>query len=263
MDQTTFGKHLNTRWLGQTRREFESISSTSEVAQTLRREGRAVSGLAVVSRHQTAGRGRMGRQWISPAHAGLYTSFVVYPPKLSGILSLLAGVALSEAVERLVEGTPGLKWPNDGIINGKKYGGILVEAGQDPEPWAIIGVGVNVLGTPSATLPYATTLAEACHYEGSVERLWGELCSRLEFWYDTWIQSGADGIVARWQSYSVTLGQEIAAIKNGEQILGVAESVDEEGALWIRDAGEKRIRVVSGEVSIRLPNGDYASFASS
>lgn len=247
------------RWLGKDLTRLDSVGSTNQVLRERMRQEEVPAGAAVMAGRQTAGRGRMGRAWWSPPDQGLYVSVLLYPPPLrqGGILSLLAGVALTDAVRTLTGLSPGLKWPNDAVMRGKKYAGILVEGGTDPRPWAIVGMGINVRGTVPGEFPQATTISQQAGREIDREELWETLAPALETWYERWESEGNAPVAEAWRRASVTLGQEVEAWAASGRITGIAEDIAEDGALLIRQ-GSRCIPVISGEVSLRLANGDYA-----
>lgn len=120
----------------------ERVSSTNDELRALAEKGMA-EGLVLVAEEQTAGRGRRGAEWFSPKGESLAFSVLLRPldPKAFWHrLSLVAGLAVAEAVERFVP-LAEIKWPNDVLIGGKKIAGILVEAGSD---FVIVGIGINV-----------------------------------------------------------------------------------------------------------------------
>ncbi|HWL39419.1 MAG TPA: biotin--[acetyl-CoA-carboxylase] ligase [Gemmatimonadaceae bacterium] len=126
---------------------FESVASTMDVAHRLAGEG-APAGTVVLADRQTAGRGRAGKSWVSAQGAGIWLTMIERPLSSSGleVLSLRAGLALAEALDRFAPEPIRLKWPNDLYVEGGKLGGILVEARwrEQSVEWVAIGVGVNV-----------------------------------------------------------------------------------------------------------------------
>ncbi len=250
----------DTRWLGQDLTVMESVGSTNQVLRERLKQGHLAPGSTVIAREQTAGRGRLGRVWQSPAGQGLYTSVLVYPPpaRYGGILSLLAGVALSDAVRRVCGVPCGLKWPNDGVIGGKKYAGILVEAGSHPEIWAVIGMGVNVRGTVPEEMAAATTLARAAGQEVDPAVLWLELAKALETRYEQWVSTGDHPVAEAWRAVTTTVGQMVVVSGPGGGFTGKAVDIDDSGALLVEGPAGV-VPVSSGEVSVRLTNGDYTA----
>ncbi len=245
-------------WLGQDLTVFPRVGSTNQVLRERLSQENVPLGATVIALEQTAGRGRLGRVWTSLKGQGLYVSVVLYPPSLpqGGILSLLAGVALTDAVRDLTKMDAGLKWPNDGIIHGKKYAGILVEAGRLAIPWAIFGLGINVNGQAPEEFSHAITLAQAGADSLTLEALWQKLSHYLEARYERWLVDGHESILSAWRRYSVTLGHEVVAQGLSGTVTGVAEDIDEQGRLLIRHAS-RLIPISSGELSVRAANGSY------
>src|SRR5512145_2072069 len=138
---------LNTHDLGQVVHWYEELGSTNDRAKELADEG-AEHGEVVVAEAQTAGRGRRGRSWASPARRNLYFSVVLrpeLPPTRAAEITLVASVAICDALRQAgVEA--GIKWPNDLLASGRKIAGILTELAAEPEQvqWVVLGVGVNV-----------------------------------------------------------------------------------------------------------------------
>jgi BirA family biotin operon repressor/biotin-[acetyl-CoA-carboxylase] ligase len=137
--------------IGRPHRHFRTIGSTNDVARSLAEVG-CVSGTLVTSEEQTAGRGRQGRPWQTPAGAALAWSMVLRRSiEVPGTLPLQVGVAVCEAVESLGVQRAQVKWPNDVWVEGRKCAGILVEA-RPRDGWAVIGIGLN-LAISEADLP--------------------------------------------------------------------------------------------------------------
>ena len=129
---------------------FDEIDSTQEAARELAAERRRRRAPLVIAEQQTAGRGRMGRTWHSPSGVNLYTTIILRPPiPLADVprLSLVAGVAAAEALEREAPGIVALKWPNDVWLRGRKAGGIIAEAVTDARQnldCVLLGIGLNI-----------------------------------------------------------------------------------------------------------------------
>ncbi len=192
---------------------LESVPSTQDVARGL------PIGSVVVTDHQSAGRGRLDRRWEAPPGTALLASFVL--PR-HPLLSLAAGVAAAEACGPGV----GLKWPNDLVIDGRKAGGILVEVAQDR---AIVGIGINLTAAP----PGAATIAQS--RDALLESLRAQLAR--------WAVADPSEVLDRWRRLSVTLGREVRVELPGRVLEGVAEDIDDSGALIV--AGE---HVSAGDV---------------
>jgi BirA family biotin operon repressor/biotin-[acetyl-CoA-carboxylase] ligase len=255
------GPGLTTRLFGRTIEYRDSVGSTNELAKQLARVG-APEGLLVIADEQTAGKGRLGRAWSTPRGAALAMSLLLrpdLPPYHAPRITLAAAVAVCEAV-REVTGLPaGIKWPNDLQINGRKFCGILteMEAEIDRVAFVVLGIGLNVHQKDEEMDPAFRESATSLAMEGarSLRRaaLVQAILARFEFIYQDVVDGRFDRVLDRWRALSVTLGAAVRALSvNGEvQVEGVAEAVDEEGALLIRDAAGHLHRVASGEVSIR------------
>lgn len=251
---------LATTWLGYPTTILDQVDSTNSWLKERWQSGVERNGAAVWADTQTNGRGRLGRSWESPPGSNIYTSVLLEPPKdrLAGVLSLAAGVAVAQAVRRLTGLDARIKWPNDAVIAGRKFCGILVQAGTEPTPWAIVGIGINVTGKVGESFPHAISLEAAG--AGSVVRedLWLALIRELEMAYDTWLARGDGWAVHAWEAVNATLGQEVRVERPGQvPWIGWAERIDPDGGLWV--VGPRgRVKVVAGEVSLRLADGRYA-----
>ena len=239
----------------------DSLDSTNSELRRLWAQGDAEDGMAVVAEQQTEGRGRLGRQWISPKGSGLYVSVLVQPQRaMDPLLGFAAAVALSETVSAVTGIKPGIKWPNDGVIMGKKYAGILVEASKTPRPHAIVGVGVNVHGSFGNAVPTATTLDQATE-PLRVDRtvLLDQFLRRLAYWTGIWQQARNAEILANWRVFHVLPGAFVQIWQNDMALMqGRVKDVDRYGHLILDTEGGHTHRVTAGEVSVRLADGGYA-----
>jgi BirA family biotin operon repressor/biotin-[acetyl-CoA-carboxylase] ligase len=180
-----------------------SVSSTQDIAR-----GMPV-GSIVVAQHQEAGRGRAGKRWEAPPGSALLASFVLRP---NPILSLAAGVAAAEACGAEVR----LKWPNDLLLDGRKLGGILVEATAGK---AVCGIGINLTSAPTG----------AARLDQPAEALLARLTERLDFW----CSAPAATVLDRWRELSVTLGRRVRVDLPGRAFEGVAEDIGAGGELIV------------------------------
>lgn len=180
-----------------------SVTSTQEVARDL------PIGSVVVADHQTAGRGRLDREWQAPPSTALLVSFVLARHPL---MSLAAGVAAAEACGPGVR----LKWPNDLMLEGRKLGGILVEAFGGK---AIVGIGVNLTWAP----PGAARL----------ERNRNELLDILQSNLATWTTAANATILERWRQLSDTIGRRVRVELPGRTFEGTADDIAEDGSLIV------------------------------
>ncbi len=226
---------------------FERVPSTMDVAARLAEQGEP-EGTLVWARRQERGRGRLGRAWASP-EGGIYLSLIVRPPvpvSRRAQLSLVAGVAVAEAIHEVTRLGPQIRWPNDLLLDGRKVAGILVEGKGDA---AIVGIGINV-GRDARALPeHAISLAAhgpAC----DPYRLAGTLCGRFEAWYDAWISEGFRPIRHELRRWIGLFGGLVRLTRGSEEIEGQALDVDEDGRLLVRcDSGLVRAFEM-GDVSL-------------
>lgn len=253
---------LTTRAFGRTVEYRESVGSTNELAKQLARAG-GPEGLLVIADEQTAGKGRLGRSWSTPKGAALAMSLVLrpdLPPYLAPRVTLVAAVAVAEAVRDVAGVAAGIKWPNDIQVEARKLCGILTEMEAEVERIAFVvcGIGVNVnldrADMPAEFRETATSLM--LERGGRLERapLAAAILARFETGYDSLVRGRFDQVLDRWRRLSVTLGQQVRvlSVSGAPTLEGTAVDVDEDGALLVRASatGEEH-RVLAGEVSLR------------
>lgn len=196
---------------------------------------------------QSGGRGRYGRPWISDA-GNLYLSVILRetrPLAQCAQLSFVAALALADTIP---DTGVRLKWPNDVLIRNKKTAGILLEAGGDnASPWILIGIGVNVAHNPIDT-PYAATCLAAEGLPTDLDALCGTLTEGIDRWRGIWHKQGAAALHQAWLARAKGVGEPIRVRLRQRQIDGVFESLDAEGRLIVRTAGNKRHAIAAGDV---------------
>ena len=244
---------------------YVTVPSTNDLAGALAERG-AREGCSVIAEAQSAGRGRHGRAWSSPPGAGLYISTILRPPTHAlSLLTIAAGVAVAEAVQSATGLDPSLKWPNDVYAGDRKLAGVLAEAGtmddgeDDTEQgsadlygprlkYVVLGIGINVM--PAAHPPEVTVRATSIEEElgRGIDRglLLTECFVSLATRYEELRQGRTEGVLSAWRTRSAaTLGRTVEWDAGGRR--GVAEDVDETGALLVRTA-EGLEKVISGEI---------------
>jgi BirA family transcriptional regulator, biotin operon repressor / biotin---[acetyl-CoA-carboxylase] ligase len=231
-------------------------STNADVAEAARTG--ASEGLVIVAEQQLAGRGRRDRTWVSPPRAGLTLSVLLrpgsqVPQRQWGWLSLLAGVALRETVERRAEINAELKWPNDLLVGEAKAAGILAEMVDDA---VIVGLGLNVT-TRVDELPPAQMKATSLQLAGAAvtdrELLLRDLLRGLAAWYAGWREAGGDaemcGLLAAYRERCTTIGREVRVqVPGGPDLIGTATTVDNDGQLVVRTVDGSTKRVSAGDV---------------
>ena len=180
-----------------------SVTSTQDIARDL------PIGSIVVADHQSAGRGRLERRWEAPPGTALLVSFVL---ERNPVLSLAAGVAAARACGDDVR----LKWPNDLMLDGRKLGGILVEASADK---AVCGIGINLTWAPEGA--------------ARLDQPRDEVLERLTDEIRRWTGAPADVVLGRWRELSATLGRRVRVELAGQTTDGIAEDIGPHGELIV------------------------------
>jgi BirA family biotin operon repressor/biotin-[acetyl-CoA-carboxylase] ligase len=247
---------LGTRVLGCKICHYHRVDSTNNAAKKLAEEG-APEGTVVIAEQQTKGRGRMNRSWHSPA-GGIWMSVIlkprVPPYQVQGI-TLVAAVAVVNAIKKVTGLVPLIKWPNDIYLEGKKVCGILTEMkGEvDQVNYLIIGIGLNVNSDSRQLEKEASGAGTLAMYLGqNVDRksLVREMLSQLETNYFHYCREGISSILNQWRQNSLTLGRNVV-LKMGEKVFaGVAEDITPEGGLLLRDHHGRTKVFYSGEVTV-------------
>lgn len=236
------------------------VDSTNNYAKQIA-QGGAPDGTVVLAETQTGGRGRMGRSFSSPAGLGLYLTVLLrpnLPAEALGSLTTLAAVAVCDAVEAVCGVRPGVKWPNDPVMDGKKLCGILTELSIEAESgmadFVVIGAGVNVRQTPADFPPEVRETATSIFQQtGKTIRraaLAAEMISALSR-IPAALQSGMESWMARYRADCVTVGRQVRVLRGQHAREAFADGVDEDGALLVTWDDGTRGRVFSGEVSVR------------
>ncbi len=190
---------LGTKQIGKRIHILSQAASTNEVAFHLALKG-AEEGVVVLAESQTKGKGRIGRSWESPAGVNIYLSIILRPrivPGKTPLITLMAAVACAEAIEEVAGLLPGIKWPNDLLLEGKKLGGILTEADMELDRinFVVVGIGINVNMTrtsfPASIKETATSLRQALGGEISRIALIKSILRYTEQWYNRRRSRGA------------------------------------------------------------------------
>ncbi len=227
-----------------------ALDSTNSTAMALARQG-AAEGMLVTTDDQTAGRGRMGRVWQSLPNEQLALSLVLHPTFPPQFLVMASALAVAEAIEITTGLRPGIKWPNDVLVGGRKVCGILIETS---EAIAVLGIGVNVNGSLANShelAARATTLAAALGHPTAREPIFIELVRRLDRLYAA-LKAGGERAQRlmrdSWRARLVTLGQHVTIQQAESTLTGVAQDVDESGALILVADDGTRQTVTWGDV---------------
>lgn len=254
---------LQTSRLGRRAVCLEWTGSTNSDAAALGREG-AEEGTVVIADAQSAGRGRLGRSWVSRPGVNLYMSVLLrpaIPPARAPQLSLVAGLAVASVLEDVVAGAGGavldarIKWPNDVLVGGRKICGILteIEAEADRVSFIVVGIGVNLNCDADAFPPELRDIATSARLAGGarVDRTLfaARLLAELERLYDRFLADGFSALCATWNARAALIGSAVTVSGAGEDVSGTCIGIDADGALLV-DAGHGPRRVLAGDVTI-------------
>lgn len=249
---------LETEWFGNRILYFDTLDSTSNEIKRQAEKG-GEEGLLVIAESQTAGRGRRGRTWQSPAGSGIWMSFLLRPdisPEKASALTLVAAMGAAAAVREELGLNALIKWPNDIVINGRKLVGILTEMSTDMEciDYIVVGIGINVNNAsfPEELRDRATSLAAECGHRVRRGRIAAAFGKHFERCYKIFLEDG--GMVRlreEYESVLVNRGAEIAVIgPEGERRLR-ALGINAAGELVAEDGFGNKENIRAGEVSVR------------
>ena len=248
---------LNTRFIGRNLYHFYDVDSTNLFAARLLTHAHKVpEGTVILAESQTAGRGRLGRSWHSEREAGIYFSVVLFPkapPSLAPLFTLAAAVAMHEAVERYTGLDIDIKWPNDLLIAGRKFCGILseIQAEVDLVKTMIVGVGVNVNHErlPDDIRDRATSLRIASGRIQSRIEILLEFFEQFENIYMEFERKGPAGIIERWTRFSsFANGRKIEIHDGVRKVAGVTRGLNPLGALRVEQKRGQVEEIYSGDV---------------
>jgi BirA family biotin operon repressor/biotin-[acetyl-CoA-carboxylase] ligase len=245
--------------LGFNLHRFEEVGSTNDVAKELAQQGGA-EGTAVLAEAQTAGRGRLQRTWASPKGKGIYLSVILRPPislAQTAQITMLAAVAVAQAIQRFSGLEARTKWPNDVVIGDKKVCGILTEVSAQATNlrFAVVGIGINVSMTrddlPEEVRDSATSLAIESGQPLDREPVLQAVLQSLSVYYHRYRTQPFGSILDEYKSLDIALGNVVTVFDNSARIVGIAEDIDELGTLTLRLPDGQRQKVMTGKVSLR------------
>lgn len=226
---------------------YQELESTNCLALQLIKNNSINHNQIILADLQTAGKGRMGKNWASP-EGNLYFSLILKPQKpinISAQLSFLSAVAMGLTLAKFgAEKKINYKWPNDILIDGKKVAGILLESDAD---FVVLGVGVNIKFYPENTTYPATSLHQEDFIISNKENLLKKFLENFSNLYQKWLNFGFAPIRNLWLAEAFNLGKEIKVNLPGKSLSGVFKDVNKEGNLVLEIDG-KVVLIGSGEV---------------
>ena len=245
---------LDTRWAGRSIVSLKSVDSTNRYARALAAQG-APAGTLVVAEEQTAGRGRRGRGWISPAGEGVFMSLILRPqshPSEVARLSMQTALAVALSIAQTTGLDARIKWPNDIVCGGRKVCGMLLEMNADEQAVhdVVAGIGINVHQTQ-----FAPEIAQTA---SSLDLLSGQRVCRaalvrafLEAFERTEALAAQGALMDAYRARSATLGQRVQVIAPAGSFNGTALEVTDSGSLIVEDEEGQRREVLAADVSVR------------
>jgi len=253
---------------------FRSVGSTNTLAREMARQGEP-GGLLVLADEQTTGRGRLGRSFHSPAGQGLWFTLLLRPAPgrtVSPAVTLIAGVAVCEALQSAGLRDASVKWPNDILLAGVKVAGILAESGFDIDqrPYLVLGIGINLTNEsfPPELSGIATSVQLSAGKQLERNTLLQDILTRLADLERTLTRVGFQQIRPRYRVCSSTIGREILLVdpsgsqpgqviraeEAGTERLYQCLDIADDGSLVLQDRQGRIFQQNSGEISLRYPS---------
>ncbi len=236
---------------------FFKIDSTNTVAMHLAERGEP-HGALVLAEEQTGGRGRAGRSWVSEKSVGIYCTILLRPPispAHAPLLTLVAGLAARDAAAEELDTAPDIRWPNDLLVGGRKFAGILTEMHAEPDRihYAVVGIGMNVNQSkmPAEIAATATSLRIETKKSHSRLELLIRTLRHFDGYYDQFISGGAQPVLRRFAEVSSYFrGKRVRITTSTETFTGTTAGLEPSGVLRVaRDDGNGTELVLSGDVA--------------
>lgn len=250
---------LSTNYVGKEIYYFPELKSTNIRAKEKALHGaeEISEGTLIVAERQSAGKGRLGREWFSPV-GGIWFSVILYPqlsPSYISRITLMTAVAVVKSIKICTQIKSQIKWPNDILINEKKVCGILTEmsAELDIINWVVVGIGINVniehREFPEDIQENTISLKETSGKEISRVKLAQTFLQEFEKYYEILKRREFSSILKEWKLYSHTLGKKIR-VDIGERIItGEAVDINEEGSLILKKEDGELLEIISGTIT--------------
>lgn len=256
IDQLQIIDGLSTKVFGKKVYSFDSIDSTNTFAKKIE-QGEAPHGTVVIADEQTAGRGRLQRNWISARGKNLLFSVILNPDfdqEKIALLPFAGALAVSDAIESVTGLSPTCKWPNDVLINAKKVCGMLLEStsGTSSIERIVLGIGVNVNQTefPGDLLYKASSLKNEAGIDIDRVRLLRSILEALEMRYQQLSTFPADRLLNDWRMKALLFGKKIIVLEHEFSFPATAIDVAEDGSLIIETEDGTKRNIYAGDVSL-------------
>ena len=249
---------LKTRIFGTKIYTFETIDSTNNCAKAVAACG-AVEGTVVFSEQQTSGKGRLGRLWVANPNENLTFSVILRPritPDQLDVLPLYVAVAVAQAVEKATGLDVVCKWPNDLLIRGKKFAGILIEGSvkQNNVEYVVVGIGINVNQRQFAADLASKATSLQLEGKGEIDRaiLFRETLVSLESNYTKVSSDGFDSVLPLWLGRTKMLNKPVSVLQQGQTFTGIMKGLSPEGGLVLLADGIEKVLTAPEATVIRM-----------
>ncbi len=235
---------------------YERLTSTNDMAKRFALDG-CKEFFFVAANSQTAGKGRLGREWESPHNKNIYISVVLYPDigfESVAQITLISGLAVVKTIRDMTKADAKIKWPNDVLINGKKVVGILTEMQAEVNRilFAVVGIGINVNQTvfDDELKEKATSILLESGIKYKRSEMIAKLMQMLKEYYKIFCEKGFGVFLDEYKKICINLDREVTAVSKGQRINGIAVDISENGELVI-DTGDGLVNISSGEATLR------------
>ena len=255
LDMTRVSAELGDAVIGTIIHYDQITGSTMDDARELARDGER-EGTVVVAEEQNKGRGRFNRAWVSPPGLNLYFTVILRPePSQLPYVNMAASLAVFDTAAQFAELRPAVKWPNDVRVGGRKLSGILIETEFEGDrlSHALVGIGINVnldVSKHPEIADIATSLRSEAGREFDRSDALRATLANLDIWYAR-VKAG-ESLTRKWAATLETLGKRVEFRWRDQIIVGLAESVDDQGNLTILQPDGERVSAVAGEVTSQV-----------
>lgn len=256
-------KHLTSSVMGRKIMYFDSLESTNTTAKDLADKGQE-HGTVIVGEEQSAGKGRLGRSWVSPKYKGIWMSFILRPeinPMLIAKITQVGAAAVVKAGEEMNLDLK-VKWPNDIILNDKKICGILTEMSSELNQinYVILGIGINanldLEDFDEELVEKASSIKMELGEAVDRKELVGKIINNFEKLYDSFMADGRGlDSISICREKSILIGREVRVIKGGKSTEAKVLDLNDDGELVVKKKNGEVEKLFSGEVSVRGKNG--------
>lgn len=258
LTESEIQSRLSAKWAGCEVYCYERIDSTNNAAKRAAEQG-GVHGALFLAEQQSSGKGRRGRSWVSPPGTGIWMTILLRPqlePSYASMLTLVAALSMSKAIEEITGLAAQIKWPNDIVINGKKACGILTEMSAEMEwiHYVVIGLGINVNieEFPEKIRDTATSFKLESGRE--MERV-PVICAFLDYFekdYECFMEyRNLSGLLEQYNKRLVNCGRKVRVLDPDGEYTGTAYGIDTGGGLIVEKEKGETVTITSGEVSVR------------